>query len=118
MLDTAKLNTVLGWLGEKKAENVKVYDVHASSSYTDMIVVCEGTADLHNKAIAAHLIDEAKAAKYRVISKEGIDNGQWILIDMVDIVVHVFLPQIREYYKIDDLFDKVRLHRPEEGSND
>jgi len=112
--ENTKLEAVLGWLTEKKAENIKVYDVHKTSGYTDVIVVCEGSADMHNRAIASHLIDEAKAAKFQVISKEGIDYGQWILIDVGDLVVHIFLPHVREHYKIDDLFEKVRLHHSEE----
>ncbi|HNX37937.1 MAG TPA: ribosome silencing factor [Candidatus Cloacimonadota bacterium] len=114
MSENTKLEAVLGWLTEKKAENIKVYDVHKTSGYTDVIVVCEGSADMHNRAIASHLIDEAKAAKFQVISKEGIDYGQWILIDVGDLVVHIFLPHVREHYKIDDLFEKVRLHHSEE----
>lgn len=91
MTDQAKLKTILEWLSEKKAENIKVYDVHKTSSYTDLIVVCEGTADVHNKAIAAHLIDMAKEHKLGVISKEGVENGQWVLIDTGDVIVHIFL---------------------------
>ena len=113
MTDQAKLRTILEWVSEKKAENVKVYDVHKNSSYTDMIVVCEGTADLHNKAIATYLIDMAKANKLGVLNKEGVDNGQWILVDMGDLVVHIFLPQVRMHYKIDELFEKVKQHREE-----
>lgn len=112
--DNTKLEAVLEWLTEKKAENIKVYDVHKTSGYTDVIVVCEGSADMHNRAIATHLIDEAKAHKYQVISKEGIDYGQWILIDVGDLIVHIFLPHVREHYKIDDLFEKVRQHHTEE----
>lgn len=114
MSDNTKLEAVLEWLTEKKAENIKVYDVHKTSGYTDVIVVCEGSADMHNRAIATHLIDEAKSHKYQVISKEGIDYGQWILIDVGDLIVHIFLPHVREHYKIDDLFEKVRQHHTEE----
>jgi ribosome-associated protein len=115
LTDQAKLKTIIEWLSEKKAENIRVYDVHKSSSYTDLIVVCEGNADLHNKAIASYLIDQAKANKLGVISKEGVDNGQWILIDIGDVIVHIFLPQMRQYYKIDDLFEKVRTHHEQES---
>ncbi len=114
MQDNTKVKAILEWLAEKKAENIKVYDVHKTSGYTDIIVVCEGTADVHNKAIANHLIDEAKASKFRVLSKEGVDNGQWVLIDVGDIIVHIFLPQVREHYKIDDLFAQVRNHHDQE----
>ena len=115
MTDQAKLKTIIEWLSEKKAEIIRVYDVDKSRSYTVLIVVCEGNADLHNKAIASYLIDQAKANKLGVISKEGVDNGQWILIDIGDVIVHIFLPQMRHYYKIDDLFEKVRTHHEQES---
>lgn len=109
-----KLEAIIEWLTEKKAENIRVYDVQTKTDYTDVIVVCEGSADVHNKAIANHLADMAKEHHLHVLSKEGVDNGQWILIDIGDLIVHIFLPQTREYYKIDDLFEKVRSRIPEE----
>lgn len=115
LTDQAKLQTILEWLSEKKAENIKVYDVHQTSSYTDLIVVCEGSADVHNQAIASHLIDMAKEHKLGVISKEGVENGQWILIDTGDVIVHIFLPQVRQHYKFDDLFAKVKNHHEQES---
>jgi ribosome-associated protein len=112
--DNIKIEAILEWLTAKKAENIRVYEVQGKTDYTDVIVVCEGSADLHNKAIATHLIDMAKENHLKVLSKEGIDSAQWILIDIGDVVVHIFLPQTRDYYKIDELFDKVRNRNPEE----
>ncbi len=112
--DNAKLQAILNWLTDKKADNIRVYDVQSKADYTDVIVVCEGSADVHNKAIANHLVDMAKENKLNVLSKEGIDYGQWILIDIGDTIVHIFLPQTREYYKIDELFTKVKNRIPGE----
>ncbi|MCB5248745.1 MAG: ribosome silencing factor [Candidatus Cloacimonadales bacterium] len=114
MQDNIKLEAILQWLTDKKAENIRVYEVQGKTDYTDVIVVCEGSADLHNKAIATHLIDMAKENHLKVLSKEGTDSAQWILIDIGDVVVHIFLPQTRDYYKIDELFDQVRNRKPEE----
>lgn len=112
--DNIKLEAILEWLTEKKAENVRVYEVQGKTDYTDVIVVCEGSADQHNKAIASHLIDMAKEHHLKVLSKAGVEFGQWILIDIGDIVVHIFLPQTRDYYKIDELFEKVKNRNLEE----
>ncbi|MDI3503976.1 MAG: ribosome-associated protein [Candidatus Cloacimonadota bacterium] len=106
--DNIKLEAIVAWLQEKKAENIRIYEVAGKTDYTDVIVVCEGSADLHNKAIAQHVIDMAKANHLNVLSKEGVEVGQWILIDIGDIVVHIFLPQTRDFYKIDELFEKVK----------
>lgn len=109
-----KLEAIINWLHEKKADNIRIYDVQNKTDYTDIIVVCEGSADVHNKAIANYLVDMAKEQHLHVLSKEGIDYGQWILIDIGDMIVHIFLPQTREYYKIDELFNKVKNRIPGE----
>lgn len=107
MADNAKLEAVLTWLAEKQAENIRVYDVGKNSAYTDFIVVCEGTADLHNKAIANHILDMAKEHKLLVLSKAGLEFGVWVLLDISDVVIHIFLPEKREYYKIDEFFSEL-----------
>ncbi|HOH59862.1 MAG TPA: ribosome silencing factor [Candidatus Cloacimonadota bacterium] len=112
--DNIKYQAILEWLNDKKAENIRTYEVQGKTDYTDVIVVCEGNADLHNKAIANHLIEMAKEHKLSVLSKEGVDNAQWILIDLGDVIVHIFLPQTRDHYKIDELFEKVKSRKPEE----
>lgn len=90
-----------------------MYDVSKTSGYTDIIIVCEGQADLHNRAIANHLLDMAKSNHFKVMSKEGIEYGHWILIDVGDVIVHIFLSETRRQYDIDDLFAKVRDMNPE-----
>jgi len=112
--DNIKYQAIIEWLNDKKAENIRTYEVQGKTDYTDVIVVCEGNADLHNKAIANHLIEMAKEHKLSVLSKEGVDNAQWILIDLGDVIVHIFLPQTRDHYKIDELFEKVKSRKPEE----
>lgn len=113
MADKAKIEAILEWLNEKKAESIEIYDVHKTSGYTDIIIVCEGSADLHNKAIANHVIEMAKASHFQVISKEGMEYGRWILIDVADVIVHIFLSEARRFYDIDELFQKV-TQRPSE----
>jgi len=110
--DTVK--KITEWLEEKKAEMIKVYDVRSKSDYTDMIMVCEGSGYLHNKAIAQNVLDKAKEESIYVLGKEGMDNGIWILIDMITIVVHVFDHETREYYDLDELWevsDRVRKQK-------
>ncbi len=110
LAENAKLEAILNWLAEKKADAVRVYDVGKLSTYTDYIVVCEGTADLHNKAIANHLLDMAKEYKFGIIGKAGLEFGQWILVDIGDVIVHIFMPEKREFYKIDNLFSELAAH--------
>jgi ribosome-associated protein len=107
LTDNIKLTAVLSWLNEKKAEHIAVYNVTKNCSYTDFIVVCDGSADLHNKAIAKHILYMAKKSKYQIISKAGLEYGQWILVDLGDVIVHIFLQEKREYYEIDQLFSEL-----------
>ncbi|MCB5224149.1 MAG: ribosome silencing factor [Candidatus Cloacimonadaceae bacterium] len=118
MQKTDKLEAILNWLAEKQADNIKVYDVSETSSYTDFIVVCEGSADLHNKAIANHLLDMAKESKLRVLGKSGMEFGLWILLDIGDVVIHIFLPEKREFYQIDHLFAELAKKKDKEKSDD
>jgi len=106
--NNVKLEAIINWLNEKKADNIRIYDVQNKTGYTDVIVVCEGSADVHNQAIANHLIDMAKEYHLPVLSKEGLEFGQWILIDLGDLIVHIFLPQTRDFYQVDTLFEKVK----------
>jgi ribosome-associated protein len=116
LAESVKLEAILNWLSEKKAENIRVYDVSKNSAYTDYIVVCEGTADLHNKAIGNHLLDMAKESKLQVIGKAGLEYGAWILVDIGDVIVHIFLPEKREYYKIDQFFSDLATPAQKEAS--
>jgi ribosome-associated protein len=118
LADQNKLVAIVEWLNDKKAENIRVYDVEKASDYTDLLVVCEGSADLHNRAIANHVLDNAKQNHLKMIGKAGLDHGNWILIDLGDLIVHIFLPEIREYYKIDDLFEKISTSKTEEPKHD
>lgn len=116
MADKVKLEAILTWLSDKKAQNIRVFDVEKNSVYTDCIVVCEGTANLHNIAIASYLLDMAKEHKLQVIGKAGLEYGLWILVDIGDVIVHVFLPEKREYYKIDQFFEDLASGNMEEQS--
>ena len=108
-----KVQAVIEWLTEKKAEAISTYDLSKLHSYTDYIIVCEGQADLHVRAIGNHLLDMAKEYHWTVMSKEGLDYGKWALIDLGEIIVHVFMPDTRQYYNIDE-FIRSYLKKAEE----
>jgi ribosome-associated protein len=98
-----QVEKIIEWALEKKAEEVKFYDIHEESDFTDFVVVCEGSGRLHVQAIANNIIDRCKEHGIHIYSKEGLENGTWALIDLVDIVIHVFDEKTRAYYKIDEL---------------
>lgn len=111
-VNNVKVKAIIEWLTEKKADAISVYDLTLLHSYTDYIIVCEGQADLHVRAIGQYMLDMCKENHLHVLSKEGLDYAHWALIDMGDVIVHIFTPETREYYKIDE-FIKSYLHKTE-----
>lgn len=105
------------WMDEKKAENIRIYDVQEKNDYTDCIIVCEGSGELHNKAIADNIQTHAKANGMYIMGSEGYSGGTWILIDLVDIVVHIFDPETRNYYDIEKLWHASKKMREQNQNN-
>ncbi len=88
----------------KKAENVVSMDLRGLTSACDFFVICEGGSDVHVKAIADAIIEGTKKAKERPWHVEGYDGRRWILVDYVDVVVHVFTHEARDYYQLERLW--------------
>ncbi len=96
------------WSAGRKAENIKFYDLKGKTSYTDYVVIVEGGSELHINAIAENIMDECKANKIHVRGKEGMKSTSWILLDFVDVIIHILTPSTREFYKLDNLFEKIQ----------
>ncbi|MFQ5511773.1 MAG: ribosome silencing factor [Candidatus Krumholzibacteriia bacterium] len=88
----------------KKAEDVMLFDLRKITAMTDFFVICTGTSDVQVRAIAGAVIDGCKKEKVSVYSVEGLDAATWVLIDLVDVVVHVFKPDVRKYYQLERLW--------------
>ncbi len=108
---------IISWAEDKKAEDIVALDVTGKTGYTDMIIVCHGSNQLHLKAIADNICDNAKREKIRFLSVEGKENAAWILIDFIDIIVHIFNESTRKYYKIEDLWN-VKTSTRKENKDD
>lgn len=90
-------------LEDLKAIDITVLPVASMTSITDFMVICSGTSDRHLKAIANSVIVEAKKMGIEVKS-EGENSGDWLLIDLGDVIVHVMLPKAREFYNLEGLW--------------
>jgi ribosome silencing factor RsfS/YbeB/iojap len=88
-----------------KAVNVKVLDVRGLTDIADTLIVASGTSDRHVRSIAEHVIDQAKRNGFRPLGAEGEREGEWVLVDLQDIVIHVMLPRVREFYGLERLWD-------------
>ena len=92
---------VVAALEEIKAKDVVV---HKLTSITDIMVIASGTSSRQVKALADNVVEKAKAAGWRPLSVEGEREGEWILVDLADVVVHVMLPTTRDFYQLEKLW--------------
>ena len=105
-MDTDKLlELVVHALEERKATELRVIDVRGKTGITDIMVIATGTSNRHVKSLADHVAYEAKHAGQPPLGVEGEQAGEWVLIDLVDVVVHVMLPQVRAFYQLEKLWD-------------
>lgn len=98
------LTTVIDAIEDLKGREVKSLDVRTLTGITDYMVIVSGNSDRHVKAIADHVIERAREIGVRPMGVEGKEQGEWVLIDLGDVVVHVMQPQVREFYQIERLW--------------
>ncbi len=92
-------------LEDMKAVNVKVLDVRGLTDIADTMVIASGNSDRHVRSIGDRVVEQAKQAGFRPFGVEGARDGEWVLVDLQDIVVHVMLPRVREFYGLERLWD-------------
>ena len=92
-------------LEDVKAVNIKLLDVRGLTDVADTMIVASGTSDRHVRAIAENVTVRAKAAGRRPMGTEGRQDGEWVLIDLQDVLVHVMLPRVREFYALEQLWE-------------
>ncbi|HEY0767804.1 MAG TPA: ribosome silencing factor [Steroidobacteraceae bacterium] len=92
-------------LDDMKAVNVRVLDVRGLTDIVDKMVIASGNSDRHVRSIAERVVEKAKAAGFRPLGTEGARGGEWVLVDLQDILVHVMLPRVREFYGLESLWD-------------
>jgi ribosome-associated protein len=110
-------NLVVRILEDMKAHDIKALDVRQLTDVTDIMVIASGTSVRHVKSMAFRVRDEVREkTRVRPIGVEGEDQGDWVLIDLGDIVVHIMRPETREFYDLERLWNReveelVRLNR-------
>jgi ribosome-associated protein len=92
-------------LEDMKAVNVRVLDVRGLTDIADTMIVASGTSDRHVRSIADNVSQKAKRAGFRPLGTEGARDGEWVLVDLADILVHVMLPRVREFYGLENLWE-------------
>jgi ribosome-associated protein len=101
-----KIKKIVNLIEDKKGENIIVLDLMGLTWITDYFIITSGDSQIQTKAIAENIIENLKETP---ISVEGIDDGKWILIDYGEIIVHIFLNETREYYKLEKLWADAKI---------
>ena len=99
------VQVVEGALDEMKAVNVRVLDVHKLTDIADTMIIASGNSDRHVRSIADRIVEHAKKAGFRPMGVEGERDGEWVLVDLQDVIVHIMLPRVREFYRLESLWD-------------
>jgi ribosome-associated protein len=98
-------SVVLDALADMKALGVKVLDVRGLTDIADTMVIASGTSDRHVRSVAQRVIEKTKQSGFRPHGVEGQQDGDWVLIDLSEMIVHVMLPRVREFYGLEKLWD-------------
>jgi ribosome-associated protein len=105
-LSTKKLTDIVIELAlQKKAENIVLFNPGNESPIADWFMICEGTNEIHTRAIGEAILLGLKEKNSPPWHHEGLELGRWILIDFIDVVVNVILPELRHYYELDKLWE-------------
>jgi ribosome-associated protein len=106
-IDNKRMNTeallqlVLLALDDGKGRDIKTIDVRGKTNIADFMVIASGTSERHVKSLAGHVVEEAKKNEAPPIGVEGENVGEWVLVDLGDVIVHVMKPQTREFYQLE-----------------
>jgi ribosome-associated protein len=104
-MDIKKLQTiVVDALEDVKGQEIALFDTTNLTSLFDRIAVVSGTSNRQTKALAASVRDKVKAAGGDVVGLEGEDTGEWVLVDLGDMIVHIMQPAIRQYYRLEEIW--------------
>jgi ribosome-associated protein len=113
----ALVRTVNAALEDMKAGNIKVLDVRRVTDVADCMVLASGNSDRHVRSIAERVVERAKEAGFRPLGVEGQRDGEWVLVDLNDVLVHVMLPRVREFYGLEELWEPAPAARAKPKSS-
>ena len=102
---------VIDALADMKALEVKVLDVRGLTDIADCMVIASGTSDRHVRSVAQRVVERTKQAGFRPHGVEGQQDSDWVLIDLSEMIVHVMLPRVREFYGLEKLWDMTATKR-------
>ena len=96
-------------LEDVKAQDIQVFDTTPITTLFDRVVVASGTSNRQTRALAKSVHDKVREAGAPVLSMEGTDTGEWVLVDLGDVVVHIMQPVTRDHYRLEDIWGEVSV---------
>lgn len=91
-------------LSDNKAKNITKINLEKKSSIADFMIICSGTSNRHVISLSNYLVEALKKENLNTLNIEGIRNGDWVLVDAGDIIVHLFRSEVREYYGLEKMW--------------
>lgn len=98
------LNLVAQTIYDKKGVNILALDVRGISTLTDYVIIAEGNVDKHVIAIGNAILEALHEVGFECVQKEGMVTGDWVVLDFLNIMVHLFMPGLRDKYRLEDLW--------------
>ena len=91
-------------LSDNKAKNITKINLEKKSSIADFMIICSGTSNRHVISLSNYLVEALKKENLNTLNVEGIRNGDWVLVDAGDIIIHLFRSEVREYYGLEKMW--------------
>jgi ribosome-associated protein len=108
-----KVKIIVDALEDKKANDITVVNTSKRSPLFERMIIASGTSNRQTKALADHVVDQLQLNGEKILSTEGEKSGEWVLVDLGDVLVHVMQPAVRAYYNLEELWDATpRAHAP------
>lgn len=100
---------IVSALEDRKGQNIRVLDVRGVASFTDLMIIASGNSTRQVKALSDRVVEVCKEAGVRPIGVEGEREAEWVLVDLGDVVAHIMLPDVRDFYNLDGLWSVPEL---------
>lgn len=101
-------------LEDLKAKEIVEVDVRGKSDVMDTLLIASGTSNRHVKSLASNAVEDAKKAGFQPLGVEGLESGEWVLVDFGDTVVHLMKPETRSFYELEKLWSMEPTGRAED----
>jgi ribosome-associated protein len=102
---------IINALENLKGKNIVTLDVHELTDVMDTLIIASGTSNRHARSLAENLVEETKKAGFRALGIDGLETGDWVLVDYGDTVVHVMQQEARDYYELEKLWSMKPANR-------